>query len=488
MIKKLSLFLLFIGFYLTGWANKKPNVLFFLIDDLGYMDLSHAGSKFYETLQIDQLAKDGVRFTRANMAAPRCVSSRVGLMTGQVPYRHKIKNKEGIRNDIQLMPEAFKAEGYKTFFAGKWHLGHSEHQYPDGRGFDINIGGCDYGAPHSYFFPYHKKGSHPMPQLEQGQEGEYLTDRLTQETKNFIRKHQQTNPDQPFFALVSHYGVHTPLQAKADKVKRYKAKLDKLKSDLQGDPYFQDQTGWVKAHQNHPIYAAMIESIDESVGSLREELKNLGIDKDTIIVFTSDHGGLSTTKVSQGQSRELATSNLPLRTGKGWLYEGGLRVPFLLFDPSQSGGRESHTPINGTDIYPSLLDLCQLPLRPEHHLDGYSFAEAIRGHAYKRPQPIIYHYMFAKTGTGNTAMAAVIDDPYKLVILEVEGKISLYHLNKDPGESQDLSLAHPEIKQRLLKLYQQQLKDLNVAPLKKDHPFYKTTLKLLKDTGLSLND
>ena len=299
------------------FTNDKPNVLFFLIDDLGWKDLSISGSKFYETPQIDQLAKDGVRFTRANMAAPRCVSSRVGLMTGQVPYRNKIKNKDGINPDIQLMPEAFKAEGYKTFFAGKWHLGHSKTQYPDGRGFDINIGGCDYGSPHSYFFPYHKKGSSPMPNLEDGKEGEYLTDRLTDETASFIKSHVKYHPQQPFFAFLSHYGVHTPLQAKENKVKHYRKKLSKLKNELKGEAHFQDHTGWVKAHQDHPVYAAMIESIDESVGQLRKTLSDLGIAKNTIIIFTSDHGGLSTTKMSKGEGRELAASNLPLEQEKG---------------------------------------------------------------------------------------------------------------------------------------------------------------------------
>lgn len=464
--------------------EKKPNVLFFLIDDLGWMDLSYAGSTFYETPNIDKLAGDGVRFNRANMAAPRCVSSRVGLMTGQVPFRNKLKGKDGISRSVKIMPEAFKEEGYKTYFAGKWHLGHGENEYPDARGFDINIGGCDYGSPHSYFFPYHKEGSHPMPNLEKGVEGEYMTDRLTDETIGFIRRHTKNNSEQPFFAFLSHYGVHTPLQGKADKIKKYEAKLKELKKNSKGEAYFQDHTGWVKGHQDNPVYAAMIESIDESVGKLRETLEELGVAENTIIVFTSDHGGLSTTMVKKGKSREVATSNLPLRTGKGWLYEGGLRVPFLVCDPRNKGGQISNHLINGTDVYPSLLDLCDLPLKPQHHLDGFSFAKVMRGESYKRPEPIIYHYMFAKVGTGNTAMAAVIEGPYKLVVLEVEKKIALYNLEDDPAESKDLSQTYPEVTERLNKIRLKKLKELKVKPLEKSHNFYKTTLQLLKSAGL----
>jgi arylsulfatase A-like enzyme len=486
-INKLTVILsIFLCFFSIHGNDKRPNVLFFLIDDLGWKDLSYSGSTFYETPNIDQLANDGVRFNRANMAAPRCVSSRIGLMTGQVPFRNKLKEKGGISRSVKLMPEAFKEAGYKTYFAGKWHLGHKENEYPDARGFDVNIGGCDYGSPHSYFFPYYKKNSHPMPNLEEGVKGEYLTDRLTEETIEFIRQHTKQHSTQPFFAFLSHYGVHTPLQAKADKIKKYEEKLKQLKKNSQGEAYFQDHTGWVKSHQDHPIYAAMIESIDESVGKLRDTLEKLNLADNTIIVFTSDHGGLSTTMVKKGGGRELATSNLPLRTGKGWLYEGGLRVPFLVNDPRKTGGLVSDHTINGTDVYPTLLDLCGLSLQPKHHLDGFSFAKVVNGEYYKRPEPIIYHYMFAKVGTGNTAMAAVIEGSYKLVVLEVEGKVALYDLEKDPGESNDISFKYPEVTERLNKLRLKKLKDLEVKPLEKNHNFYKTTLKLLKSAGLDI--
>ena len=477
MLRFLPFLLLFFSCF-PGFSESHPNILFILIDDLGWKDLSHSGSSLYETPHIDSLAKEGVNFTRANMAAPRCVSSRVGLMTGQYPYRNRIKNKEGISRNIQIMPEAFKKGGYRTFFAGKWHLGHTENEYPDKRGFDSNIGGSEAGSPKSYWFPFSHEDI-PMPGLEKEKvKGEYLTDRLTQETEEFIRTHVKNNRNEPFFAFLSHYGVHTPLEGKPDLVAKYEKKLAGMKSQMTEPETFRDHTGRVKRYQNNPVYAAMVESIDESVGRLRMLLKELKIDKDTIIVFTSDHGGLSTTKI--GGQREIATSNLPLRTGKGWLYEGGLRVPLLVLNPRTRGGFSADTIVNGTDIYPTLLDMAGLDLEEKHHLDGYSFYPAIQGVDHQRPKPIISHYMFAKLGTGNTAMSVVIDKPYKLVWLEVEQQHELYHLENDPGELHDLSEAQPEVLARLEKVRQSWLKELNIKPLKKSHNFYTTTLKLLK--------
>ncbi len=458
-----------------------PNVIFMLVDDLGFMDLGVNGSAFYESPHIDQLAKEGMNFKRANMAAPRCVSSRVALMTGRYPYRNKLKDRNGITRKTKLISEVFKEEGYRTFFAGKWHLGHKESEYPDGRGFDINIGGCDAGSPHSYWFPYLKKEQR-LPGLEEGSSGEYLTDRLTHETEDFIREHHSENPERPFFVMLSHYGVHTPLEGKLEKVKKYEAKRQHLNTPQGETEFFKDHTGQVKRKQDHPVYAAMIESIDESVGQLRQVLAELGLDKNTIIIFSSDHGGLSTTE--QGGQREIATSNLPLRTGKGWLYEGGLRVPLIVFDPVHKAKGQSTAVINGTDLFPTMLELSDLDLRPSCHLDGHSFARILIGQNYERPEPVIWHYMFAKKGTGNTAMSVVLDDPYKLVWLEVEQKFELYHLGNDPGEQDDLSERQPEVLKRLETLRQAKLKELKVRPLKKDHNFFKTSVKLLKQAGL----
>lgn len=463
------------------YSQERPNVLFILIDDLGWKDLSYAGSDFYETPNIDAMANSGTIFNRANMAAPRCVSSRVALMTGRYPYRNKLKNKKGITRDTKLVSEVFKEEGYSTFFAGKWHLGHDASEYPDGRGFDINIGGCDYGSPKSYFFPFTKKAK-PMPGLEEGVEGEELTARLTTETEKFIRDHVAKKNDQPFFAFLSHYGVHTPIEAIPEKVEKYKKKLAAMEAKLEGSEFFNDHTGKVKRHQNHPVYAAMIETVDESIGRLTALLKELKIDDNTLILFTSDHGGLSTTNAKG--NRELATSNLPLRTGKGWLYEGGLRVPFIVVDPRHGGGHTTDAVINGTDIYPTLLDMAGLELRPEYHLDGESFFPAVKGQDYQRSKPIIYHYMFAKVGTGNTAMSVVLDNPYKLIYLEVEKQFQLYNLEKDAAETNNLSSSHPEVLARLDKTRLDWLKELKIRPLATSHKFHKTTLKLLKEAGL----
>ena len=301
--------------------EEKPNILFFYIDDLGWKDLSVYGSDFYETPAIDELANQGVRFTSAYQGSARCVPSRKSLFTGKYHERPGISDSKGLALEESTFAEAFQDAGYHTFFTGKWHLGKDSTRYPDKQGFDINKAGCAWGAPQGntagggfYFSPY------DCPTLEDGPDGEYLTDRLTRETIDFLNNHQATKPDDPFLACVFHYAVHTPIEAPESYVAPYREKLENMHYDRPLKEI--DGPAKTNLRQDHAVYAGMIASVDESVRRIREALETLGLADNTIIIFSTDHGGLSTTLKSQG--REIPTSNYPLRSGKGWLYEGGI--------------------------------------------------------------------------------------------------------------------------------------------------------------------
>jgi len=416
---------LFLFFCMSGYAEKKMNVILFVVDDLGYFDLSITGSKFYETPNIDQLAKSGMQFQNAYVSHPRCVPSRYSLQTGKYPARKQIPGgKEQMQPSEVTIGEAFKEAGYTTFFAGKWHLGSSESQWPQNQGYDINIGGCNAGAPPSYFFPYNvkragdKSNYKEIVGLEKGEEGEYITDRLTDETIEFISSHNE----EAFFAVLCHYAVHTPLQAKEEKINKYHITKD----------------GTTKMRQDNAIYAAMIESMDESLGRLVNTLKDEGIYDNTIIVFTSDHGGLSNR--GEKSKRQLATSNLPLRAGKGHVYEGGTKVPFFVYWPGmvQPGTFSEQVTVN-TDIFPTLLDVAGIPLKQEVHLDGISMLSALEG---KKPtkRTLFWHSPVARPeSTGDENCSAIRDGNYKLIDFYDQQKLELYNLKIDPNETNNLS-------------------------------------------------
>ena len=299
------------GFASLTMAQERPNVLFFLVDDLGWNDISANGSKLYETPNIDEVFNESVYFSNAYSAYPRCVPSRYAMITGRHPARDGQTDGNKIKNKEITIAEALKSHGYGTFFTGKWHLGHTEEFWPHNHGFDVNMGGCDAGSPGSYFFPYgsEKFINKSLYGLEEGEKGEYITDRLTKETLKYIRE----NHDKTFLAYVAHYAVHTPLQAKKDRIEYYQEKIKKL--EFEGEEYSYGPDGRTKLRQDNAIYAAMVESMDDSFGAIIKELKKLGIYDNTIIIFTSDHGGLSNSGLEN--KRPLATSNLPLRAGKG---------------------------------------------------------------------------------------------------------------------------------------------------------------------------
>jgi arylsulfatase A-like enzyme len=337
-------------------AKPKSNIVFIIADDLGWSDLGCYGSTFYQTPNLDRLAKEGMRFTDAYAAAPVCSPTRASILTGKSPARLRITDWLPGRKDkpeqrlrrLEIQPflpleeitvaEALKAGGYKTAFFGKWHLGDAPEHWPEHQGFDLNLGGCGKGTPPSYFSPYQ------LPNLPDGPDGEYLTDRLTSEAIRFIEQ----NRDKPFLVYLSHYAVHNPLQAKPALLEKYKAKAAKLPAGK--SPEFLNDNGRpVRQVQNNPAYAAMVENLDENVGRLLDKLAELKLDENTIVLFTSDNGGLSTAVGSP-------TSNLPLRAGKGWPYEGGVREPLLIkWLGTTHPGSICTKPVASPDFFPTLL-------------------------------------------------------------------------------------------------------------------------------------
>ena len=453
--------------------NKRPNIIIFYVDDLGWMDLSVQGSKFYETPAIDKLAEQGMRFTNAYTAHPRCVPARYGIMTGKYPARGYVPGRGGLVPKDVTIAEAVKEGGYATFFTGKWHLMFKvgDKNLPQNQGFDVNVGGGHAGSPPTYFFPYKKEGAkgHGKSALGQGLEkgipGEYLTDRLTDETVKFIKEQTNSHPEKPFFVFLSHYGVHTPFEAKKELVDKYRRKLKTMKYDL--PEYEKTITGDTKLRQDFPVYAAMIESVDQSMAKLQQTLKELGIEDNTIIIFAADNGGLST----RGNSRKLATSNYPLRYGKGWLYDGGIREAFIVKWPGViKPGSLNKSPVIETDIYPTVLEMAGLPLRPVDHKDGESFVPALKGENINNDRPLFWHSPMGRpTSTGDFNSSAVRLGDYKLIDWYENNKVELFNLKEDIGEKNDLSHEMPEKTAEMLKLVRDWRKSIDAEFIPQDH-------------------
>jgi arylsulfatase A-like enzyme len=434
----------------TRAQDRKPNIVFILADDLGQRDLGCYGSTFYETPNIDALARSGTRFTNAYAACNVCSPTRASILTGKyparlhltdwLPGRKDFPNQKLKKPDIldHLPPTetnlgiAFKQAGYATAFVGKWHLGAREF-WPDKQGFDLNAGGCGIGHPPSYFSPY------KIPALADGPKGEYLTDRLTTEACKFI----ESNKDVPFFLYFSHYAVHNPQQAKPEHIQRFKDKAAKLPHA--DTPEFIDDLGRkVRQLQNNPTYAANIFSMDESVGRVVKTLADLSLDKNTIIVFTSDNGGLST-------AEGTPTSNAPLRMGKGWNYEGGIREPLLVLWPGVTQPNStSDQPVISTDYYPTFLDIASLPPRPEQHLDGISITPALKGQPLN-DRPLFWHYPHYSNQGGPPGGAVRLGD-FKLIEPYETMTPELYNLKTDPDERHDLAKELPDKTKELVTL------------------------------------
>lgn len=434
-------------------VEKKPNVLFILADDFGYHDLSCMGSKFYETPNIDRIAREGMIFTNGYAACQVCSPSRASIMTGKFPARHGITDYIGARSgeewrknnrfnkllpaeyDLNLslqyltMPEAMKEAGYKTFFAGKWHLG-GKGSWPEDHGFDINKGGWDAGSPKGgYFSPYEN------PNLEDGKNGENLSMRLARETVRFLKENNPNQTGQPVFAFLSFYAVHGPIETTQEKWRKYRQKAEALGIA---------PTGFKMGHflpmrqvQDNPVYAGLVELMDDAVGVVMNSLKELGLDDNTIIIFTSDNGG-----VSAGDA--YSTSNLPLRGGKGTQFEGGIREPYFIKVPGiTKGGEKCDTPVSGTDFYPTILDLVGLKLKPEEHSDGVSLLPLLKGKAIVE-RSFIWHYPHYGNQGGEPS-SIIRKGDWKLIHYYEDGHEELYNLKTDPEETIDVSKRNPTL-------------------------------------------
>ncbi len=405
-------------------AAEKPNFVLIVIDDLGWADVGANGSTFYETPNVDRLAAGGMRFTNGCSTCPVCSPTRASLMTGKYPPRVGITDwipgrrdlpsqklaRPAIRNELPLeettLAEALKAAGYATAHVGKWHLG-GEGFSPERQGFDVNIGGTQAGSPPGGYFKF------ATPTLKLG-DGEYLTDRLTQEAARWIRE----NKDRPFFLTLAHYTVHIPLQPKADLVEKYRAKEK-------------------KGPQDNPVYAAMVESMDQSVGGILKTLDELKLAERTLVVFTSDNGGLS---VKEGPNTP-ATSNAPLRDGKGFLYEGGVRVPLIVRWPGAvRPGSVCGVPAASIDLFPTFLDAAELPPR---EVDGVSLLPLLKGGEKLDREALYWHYPHYSNQGGRPGGAVRAGD-WKLVEHYEDGRAELFNLKEDAGEKADLAARHPE--------------------------------------------
>lgn len=442
----------------AAWAADRPNVVFFLVDDLGYMDIgAYNPGTFYETPNVDRLAQQGVRFTNGYAANPVCSPSRFGIMAGRHPSRVDATNFFSGRRSGRFLPaelndrmaleeetlaEAFHDAGYKTAFLGKWHLGPTEEFWPKAQGFDFNVGGHHKGSPPGgYFSPYKN------PRMDSGPKGEHLTRRLTDEAISLIEEMK----DEPFFLYLSFYTVHTPLQAPQDLVAKYREKSKRLGLD-EKEEFADEEQVWpnakprrVRTLQRHATYAAMVESMDTAVGRVLEKLQDVGVDDNTIICFTSDNGGLSTSEGSP-------TSNLPLRGGKGWLYEGGIREPYIIRAPNGQAGTTCDVPVVGCDFYPTLLSLAGLSARPKQHQDGMDLRPFVMG-TKESTEPIQNRYLYWHyphySNQGGFPGAAVRHRNLKLIERFEDGKLHLYDLETDVGEQKDLAAARPQDVARL---------------------------------------
>ena len=418
----------------------KWNFVFILMDDMGWKDLGVYGSTLHETPNIDRLAAQGMRFTDAYAACPVCSPTRASIQTGKYPARLHLTDwlpgradrpsqkllrpqfRQYLPLDEVTIAKALKPAGYVSASIGKWHLG-AEPYWPEKHGYEVNIGGTQTGSPPGGYFKF------KTPSMTARDDREYLTDRLTEEAERFIA----TNKDRPFFLYLAHYAVHIPLQAKSDVIAKYRAKAEPGPG------------------QNNPVYAAMIESVDQGVGRILKKLEELGIADRTVVFFTSDNGGLS---VREGPNTP-ATVNAPLRAGKGYLYEGGIREPLLIKWPGVTKpGSVSTVPVCSVDFYPTILAMADVKLQPGQVIDGVSLVPLLKQTGGLEREALYWHYPHYSNQGGKPG-GAVRRGDLKLIEFYEDGKLELYNLRDDIGEANDLAAKMPEKAGEL----RQQLKD-----------------------------
>ena len=435
----------------------RPNIIVVMLDDMGWKDLGCTGSTFYETPHIDRIAREGMIFNNAYAACPVCSPSRASYLTGRYPvatgitdwidmgHMHPIRAKvvdasyeKHLAPGTPTIASLLRDRGYATWHVGKWHLGEEEY-CPEKYGFEVNIGGCTWGQPrHGYFSPYRH------PNLPDGPDGEYLTDRITDEAIKLITSEEK----RPFFLSLCHYTVHTPIQAKEKDISYFRSKarrmgLSDVKAIVPGEPIpsHPDQNVQRRIYQSDPVYAAMIWNLDENMGRLMETLERSGQADNTVILFTSDNGGLSTTKGSP-------TCNWPAREGKGWIYDGGNRVPFFMWYPSYiKAGSCCNVPITTPDICPTLLELAGASDQIQDHMDGISITPLLRGEEIPQ-RPIFWHYPHYGN-QGGTPAASVILGKYKFIEFYEDNHGELYDLEGDLSEQHNLADRFPEKAQQL---------------------------------------
>lgn len=442
----IAIFLL-ICFSLAAQTKEKPNVLFILVDDLGYHDLAVTGSDFYETPNIDKLGSQSYQFTQGYSASPVCSPARASIMTGVSPAVHKVTDWIGagygenwrkagrhtmllppnyahmLEASFMTLPEALKAGGYETFFAGKWHLG-DEGSYPEDHGFDTNIGGYEAGSPMGgYFAPYQN------PKLTQGPDGENLSLRLANETAKFI----SSEHEKPFFAMLSFYAVHGPIQTTQEKWNKYRTKAATM--GLKAHGFEMERRLPIRTVQDNPVYAGLVETMDDAVGLALEALEKAGLDKNTIVIFTSDHGG-----VAAGDA--YSTSNLDLRGGKGYQWEGGLRVPYFIKLPNQKELIQVSTPASGIDWYPTILELAGVK-QIASNIEGKSLMPLLNNKKLKE-RDLFWHYPHYGNQGGDPS-SIIREGDWKLIYYWETETSELYNLEKDPSEQTDVASSNAKL-------------------------------------------
>ncbi len=444
----LSFILVFSSCSAKKTETKKPNILFIIADDLGYYDLSCQGSKYYETPNIDGISKEGMTFTNGYAACQVCSPSRASIMTGEFPARHGITDwigaptgedwrKHGrhsmllppeyehkLKAEHTTLPEALKGAGYKTFFAGKWHLG-SKGSWPTDHGFDINIGGWHAGSPAGgYFSPYKN------PNLENRKDGENLSMRLANETVKFMKE----NRDTAFFAFLSFYAVHSPIQTTREKWEKYRKKA--IEAGVVPTGYKMEHFLPIRQEQDNPVYGGLVEAMDDAVGVVLKALRELGLDQNTIVIFTSDNGG-----VASGDA--FSTSNLPLRGGKGYQWEAGIREPYFIKIPWMPvAGKTCDAPVSGVDFYPTVLDLANVDVPVDEAADGVSLVPLLKGENIPERQ-LIWHYPHYGNQGGEPS-SIIRKGKWKLIHYYEDDHEELYDLDIDKEEKTNLASGNPE--------------------------------------------
>lgn len=434
-------------------SAEKPNFVFFLVDDLGKEDMSIEGSTFYETPRIDSIARRAMRFERGYSACQVCSPSRAAIQTGKTPARLDITDYIAVNRGNQpekwnrntaLLPaeyqpelpleevtlaEALRDGGYRTFFAGKWHLG-GDGFTPEEQGYEVNVGGYHYGTPPGgYHSPYNN------PKMSDDEPGAELPLRLGRDTASFVK--EKAAAGEPFYAMLSFYSVHGPIHCSEDRWRKYQAKAEDMGLTKREEPRFLfDRTKEVRQVQDHPIYAGMMAALDDAVGLVLDAIDEAGVRENTVIVFTSDNGG-----VSSGDG--FATSCLPMRGGKGRQWEGGIRQPYYIAWPGVTDGGTTDTLATGMDFYPTLLEIAGLPPRPDQHVDGVSLVPAMKGG--NLPERTLFWHYPHYGNQGGEPSAIAMNDEWKLIRYFEDDRAELYDVDADIGEQDDQAAANPEV-------------------------------------------